>query len=469
MKKLAAAAVMLSVLLAGLPVQAAGNYTIDCNGKKIATPETHIVEKTITTLDGGGALTNPQDIFIDAQDNIYVADTGNNRIVVLDSQGRYLRSYTAGNSLRSPSGVYVAEFGSLFVADTGNERIVNINPDDTVAEVFTKPDSDMLTESSDFAVTKVCLSAQGFLYTLKGQQFMMIDADNQFKGFVGANYLPFSLKRVFVRLFATEEQKQKLEVEEAPPYTNFMIGHDGMLYAVAATSLEKIKKLNVSGKNVFPADYTTEQLYDSDGLPVDTNFVDITVDDHDVISVLEQTSGRIYQYDQEGNLLSVFGGLGDKRGYFRIPVSIAADSQSRLYVLDSSTGYIHVFAQTTFMEQVADAVQYYTDGQYQQAHDAWSAVAEIDVNYPLANRGIGQTLYKMGKTDEALEYLRVSNDRQQYGVVFNEWRYDFVRQNFLWVLLAVAAVLAAVIFLVVLTRRAAKKAMHRYYFSRKGD
>ena len=115
---------MLSVLLAGLPVQAAGNYTIDCNGKKIATPETHIVEKTITTLDGGGALTNPQDIFIDAQDNIYVADTGNNRIVVLDSQGRYLRSYTAGNSLRSPSGVYVAEFGSLFVADTGNERIV---------------------------------------------------------------------------------------------------------------------------------------------------------------------------------------------------------------------------------------------------------------------------------------------------------------------------------------------------------
>lgn len=328
MKKLAAAAVMLSVLLAGLPVQAAGNYTIDCNGKKIATPETHIVEKTITTLDGGGALTNPQDIFIDAQDNIYVADTGNNRIVVLDSQGRYLRSYTAGNSLRSPSGVYVAEFGSLFVADTGNERIVNINPDDTVAEVFTKPDSDMLTESSDFAVTKVCLSAQGFLYTLKGQQFMMIDADNQFKGFVGANYLPFSLKRVFVRLFATEEQKQKLEVEEAPPYTNFMIGHDGMLYAVAATSLEKIKKLNVSGKNVFPADYTTEQLYDSDGLPVDTNFVDITVDDHDVISVLEQTSGRIYQYDQEGNLLSVFGGLGDKRGYFRIPVLIAADSKA---------------------------------------------------------------------------------------------------------------------------------------------
>lgn len=68
-------------------------------------------------------------------EQVYVADTGNNRIVVLawDDEGNlsYLREYTTPNDgysgeLLQPEGVAVSEDGTIWVADTGNARVVRI-------------------------------------------------------------------------------------------------------------------------------------------------------------------------------------------------------------------------------------------------------------------------------------------------------------------------------------------------------
>jgi len=68
---------------------------------------------------------------VDASGNIVVADTGNNRIVVLDAEGEFLAEYTEPNdgykgSFNAPRGVAVDQDGSLVVADTGNARIVTV-------------------------------------------------------------------------------------------------------------------------------------------------------------------------------------------------------------------------------------------------------------------------------------------------------------------------------------------------------
>ena len=68
---------------------------------------------------------------VGASGGLVIADTGNNRIVVLDAEGNPVAEYTEPNdgytgSFNAPRGVAVDRDGNLVVADTGNRRVVTI-------------------------------------------------------------------------------------------------------------------------------------------------------------------------------------------------------------------------------------------------------------------------------------------------------------------------------------------------------
>jgi glucose/arabinose dehydrogenase/plastocyanin/streptogramin lyase len=76
-----------------------------------------------------GRLTSPEDLTIDpSSGNVYVADTGNNRIQVFSSNGTYISKWgeygTTDGMLRSPAGIAVdPSSGNVYVADKDNHRI----------------------------------------------------------------------------------------------------------------------------------------------------------------------------------------------------------------------------------------------------------------------------------------------------------------------------------------------------------
>lgn len=77
-------------------------------------------------------LRTPHDLVLDAQNRVYVADTGNDRIVRVDDvSGRGWTPFdgrTAGATpLRAPSGVRLLPDGRIAIADTGNNRLVIID------------------------------------------------------------------------------------------------------------------------------------------------------------------------------------------------------------------------------------------------------------------------------------------------------------------------------------------------------
>lgn len=90
----------------------------------------------------------PTDVYVDDQDNVFVADTGNHRIRKIATDGTV--STIAGNGLaggegdgglaveaqlNSPTGVTMDAFGNLYIADSGNHRIRQVSPEGLITTV----------------------------------------------------------------------------------------------------------------------------------------------------------------------------------------------------------------------------------------------------------------------------------------------------------------------------------------------
>jgi sugar lactone lactonase YvrE len=80
-----------------------------------------------------GGLNDPRGVAVDSSNNVYVADTGNHRIVKFTQYGGYLTQWgTQGNGagqFNGPTGLAVDSSNTLCVADTGNSRIAKFTAD----------------------------------------------------------------------------------------------------------------------------------------------------------------------------------------------------------------------------------------------------------------------------------------------------------------------------------------------------
>ena len=80
-----------------------------------------------------GRLDRPWGITLDTEGYVYVADWGNSRVQKFSPDGRFVMSYGAspddGDALRHPSDVAVDSDGDVYVADWGNKRVCIFEPD----------------------------------------------------------------------------------------------------------------------------------------------------------------------------------------------------------------------------------------------------------------------------------------------------------------------------------------------------
>lgn len=470
MKKILSILFCLIVItvMCSVPVSAADiDYILDKDGKThIPTPVTYNIKNFVQDLgEGYGELSEPSDMYVGSDDCIYIADTGNNRIVKLNPEGKLIATFTNGDQFKEPKGIYVDADGDMYVSDTMNEKIVHLDKDGNFVEEFVKPVSDLLDKDMSFQVGRVGISKQGYLYTIRGQYFMEIDAENNFKGFVGLNKVGFSLKSLLIRTFASEKQKAQLLNEEPDSYNSFDIGEDGLIYATLGGDVTtgQIQIINMVEKNIYPVLSFGEVLFNEhSGNLNHPQFIDITVGDGTFIYVLEQYSKCVYVYDRDGTLVSVFGGEGTVKGRFSVPIAIELNSKGDVLVLDKQTGAIHHFEPTVFINDVLSARRYYDNGEYEKSAEMWKRVLETDANYVVANRGLANCCEKFENYEEAMEYYRIADDTAGYGQAFSDYRHGIFREHFFLVVVIIALIAAAIIFACIFLKKNSDKRLKTY-------
>lgn len=440
---LMAASILLSTFA---PVAADREYssTLDKDGRPLGSPLPYVYDFEIDGMyRASGTFKNPADIFIDGNFDVWITDTGNNRILKFSEDGIYLGEY--GNkggpgALNAPEGVYITDNGDIWVADRGNGRIVRFDRDGKYIRDFRKPSSKLLAEDQVYQPNKLVIDRRGYIYVLNGggdyRGIFLLDSEGEFRGFFGANRLAFDLARLLIRSFTTEAQKKQISRVLPTHHANVFVDPRGFIYTVSPLAqFKQIKKLNSIGNDVYTADNKFFGFRERRGTQwVLPQFVDVTVDDQGIVSALDFNSGLIYQYDQSANLLAIFGGRGAQRGRFELPQSIAVGRNGRIYVLDANRNNIQIFRPTEFAGLLHQGSRLYYDGKYEDASNVWREVLRRDSNFELGHTGLAKAYFKRGDYIIAMQEYAIARNKDGYSLAFGEWRHNFMRENFGWLL-----------------------------------
>ena len=103
-------------------------YIADSGNNRIVTVASGSTTGVVASIAGGVTLSNPSAVVVDRIGNVYIADTANDRIAEIDTSSNGTVLYTGSTTLNGPLAVAVDPLGTVYIADTGASRIVVVDP-----------------------------------------------------------------------------------------------------------------------------------------------------------------------------------------------------------------------------------------------------------------------------------------------------------------------------------------------------
>lgn len=432
------------------------------------------------------------DIVTDEVGNVYISDTYNNRIVVLNKYyeaTHVISSYEylgTQKTLKNPKGIFVTDpsvtaDGSsyIYVCNTGTDdsgkevgEIVIFDREYNYVDSIQKPESAILTEAA-FKPDAVAVDKYGRIFITSMSAYegvIVLSADGEFTGFIGAQEVATDLlDRIWRKFFSNETTVQELNL--ANPYNNITVDDDGFVYVTTSASASDdlknqmsaiksknsayspVKKLNAQGDEIM----NRNGFFDPGGEVVInyqdvSTITDVAIGAQDTWTILDTDteSGRFFTYDQSGNLLFAFGVKGDQLGQGAdlagIAYHVVQDEETgkdvyRLLAMNKK-GEITVYEPTDYYDAIIQALYTESENDYVQARLDWETVLSMNNNFDLAYIGIGKALYHQGEYEEAMEYLEAAYETTFWSKASGESGNEMMK---IWLFPIIILVIAVVV------------------------
>ena len=460
-------------------------YVYSVDGKALYSPDAYTAISSIGSdyMGLNVPIENPGDMVTDQAQNVYIADTGNNRIVVLDRYykvnftiAEFSNDQGVPDRLTAPQGVFVSEanekYGKLiWVCDTGANRIVVFDEFGNFQRIVAEPESTLFEQDSVYKPVAMAVDAHNRLYVVSSTTYqgiiVMTDA-GEFTGFIGAQAVSMSVWDIIWRRFQTDEQRAASEQKVSTEFNNITINmNKGLIYVTTSTIEESavanaitnkdktgtnspVKLLNPQGdekmrRNGFwmPAgeiDYSSRSTDEIQGV---STIIDAAVGPEDTWSIIDEKRNRIYTYDFDGNLLFAFGDKGTMLGNLGSIEAVAYQGTNML-VLDKTNDNITVFQRTEYGDILLSAIAAESTQDFDLAINLWTDVLKRNSNFDSAYVGIGQAMYRNKDYANSLAYFESAYDTENWSNSYKEIRKEWMSTYFLLLLLIIVGLIVGI-------------------------
>ena len=317
-------------------------------------------------------LNNPSGVGVDSAGNVYIADSANERIhrvhpagTITTIAGTGEPSYSGDNGpavrarLSEPTDLAVDSDGNLYIADSANYRIRRVNPRGTITTVAgggsTDGDNVPAVQARLSYPSDVALDAFGNLYIAEpfSDRIRRVDSTGTITTVAGSGERGYS-----------GDGGPAVQAQLAIP-SGIASDGDGNLY-IADRFNHRIRLVDPTGTITTVAG-TGEEGFSGDGGPATEARLGspsgVAVDGDGNLFIADFSNHRIRRVDAAGTITTIAG--TDGRGFsgdggpadqarLHFPTSVAVDGAGKLYIADKLNHRVRVLTQVSFPSPPTD-------------------------------------------------------------------------------------------------------------------
>jgi len=274
----------------------------------VSFAEGKIGVKTVAIITGDeimGRFNQPSGLFFDeVKKRLYVADSGNGRLVSFDSEFKYLAELT-DEGMKLPTTLVRNKEGQFFILDSGKAEVIFIDLEKKIVKSF--PLTGVPSGKEQFIPGRIAID--------KGNRLYMID----------------KLNRRIIVVEPTGEFVREISVKEKDffGFTDVKVDESGNVYAMDAIA-GSVYIFDDKGVIVSRFGKRENRKY---ALRFPTS---LAVDKNGLIYITDQHAGRILVFDKKGVFQYAISKPGAKEGELSSPSYIFIDNERRIYVIDGN-------------------------------------------------------------------------------------------------------------------------------------
>ena len=453
-------------------------YTYSAQGQVLTSPAAYVPDTVVDASYMGltGTIDDPRDLFVGPDERVYIVDAASASVKVLDRYYKFLfeiNSFTNEHGVPdvflNPSGVFVNE-ENIYVCDTDNNRIVMFDTEGNYIKIIGKPESNLFEEGSIYKPVACAVDDYGRIFVVSSttyQGIIVLNDAGDFFGFIGAQKVAISALEILWRNIQTEEQRAQSEEYVSTEFNNITIDKDNFIYVTTSSIAESdqqgainskskasdyapVKKLNASGSDVMkrngfypPSGEVRITNVSTASITGASKIIDAAVGPEGTWSIIDEKRSKVFTYDDNGNLLFTFGDKGTQTGNID-SIEAVAYQGSTILLLDKTNDNIITFRRTEYGDLLLTALEHDNNRQYDATIDDWTEILKRNNNFDAAYIQIGKALYRQGEYEEAMDYYKSAYETENYSEAYKEVRKQWANK-FFWMIPIVIVVICILI------------------------